>query len=64
MRDNTLLLIWLIITIIESFILFVGSIYLVLWRGCSGWWIVLALLLVSSSSVFKVLRKKFNIEED
>lgn len=61
MKDNVLIT-WIIGTIIYSTILLCGSVYLVIWKGCSGWWIVLALALMGDGTLLKILKNKYGIK--
>lgn len=44
MRD-ALLIIWLLVDLLWTAFLFGGTAYEVFWRGHSGWWFLLAILL-------------------
>ncbi len=61
-KIDKMLIGWFICELITNLTLLFGSIYLVLWRGCSGWWIVLALILCDYDSV-KALKKQYGIIE-
>jgi len=61
MKDRVLIA-WLITDLISDIFLIAGSIYLVIWKGCSGWWIVLAIVLAEQPDLYKALRKRYNIE--
>lgn len=54
-----LLIIWLVLEFALDVFLMGGAIYLVMWRHCSGWWIVLALILMCRPAIFKVLKQEF-----
>jgi len=38
--------------------------YVVFWRGHSGWWFLLAIPLCGSTTLYKALRKRFQIAEE
>lgn len=63
MKNDTLLVIWLVISLIWDIIVLGTCTYLVFFHGASGWWYVFAFILCGSSSLFKVLRKRFGVEE-
>lgn len=63
MKDWVLIT-WLIVDFLMGVFLLAGSIYLVIWKGCSGWWIVLALILGSSPSLYAALKIRYKIKED
>ena len=53
MKDS-FLIVWIICDLVKDMFLLSGSIYLVVWQGCSGWWIVLAIILCcNSDTLFK-----------
>lgn len=58
---------WLLALWVVAQFLFDASVlgftaYVVFWKGRSGWWFLLAMILCSSESLFKVLRKRFGVE--
>jgi hypothetical protein len=57
---ETLLIIWIIAATIESCFFVGGSVYLAIWKHCSGWWVVLGLVLSLQISLYKCLRSHFN----
>lgn len=64
MGKDIVLMTWIICDLIKDIFLLSGSIYLVIWKGCSGWWIILAMILSGSPTLFKVLKKRYEIKEE
>lgn len=63
MKD-IILIVWLILDLVKALFCLSGSIYLVLWKGCSGWWIVLAIVLCFDFLLYAILKKKYGIAEE
>jgi hypothetical protein len=57
MKDKTIIA-WLICDVLRDIFFIFGSVYLVIWKGCSGWWIVLAIILCQNDLLTEVLKKK------
>ena len=64
MKKDNFLIAWIICDLIKDIFLLSGSIYLVIWKGCSGWWIVLSIILSASPTLFKVIRKRYEIKDN
>jgi len=62
MKDSVLV-VWIVGDVIKDLLVLGMTTYLVFWQGHSGWWYLLALLLMSSTTLYKVLRKRYGIEE-
>lgn len=58
-----LLIVWIIFDLIKDCLFIGGSIYLAIWRHCSGWWVVLGIILSFSPTLYKCLAKEFNCKE-
>lgn len=43
-----LLIIWLALDIVQSIFFIGGGVYLALWKHCSGWWVVLGIIISMS----------------
>ncbi len=55
------LIVWTICELIKDLTLLGGSIYLAIWKHCSGWWVVLAIVLCIAPTYYEVIRKEFGI---
>jgi len=62
--SDAVLILWIIIGAAWDVLVFTTTTYLVFWKGHSGWWYILAILLTYSESLFKVLRKRFGLPSD
>lgn len=62
--SDAVLIIWLIIAAIWDVAVIGITGYLVFWRGHSGWWFVVALILSSQPTLYRALRKRFDIPEE
>ena len=63
MKDSVLIT-WIVCAFLFDVFLLVGTSYLVFGRGASGWWFLLAIAIGMSPTLFKVLRKRYQVEED
>lgn len=61
-EEDWVLIIWIIATLIWDIFLIGGTAYLVFWKGTSGLWFILAILLGRAPTLYKVLRKKYDVE--
>ena len=61
-EKDTVLVTWLIIVLIWNIFLISGTSYLVFWK-CASAWLFLPAILLGYSDVFKVIRKKYNLED-
>lgn len=50
MNRDWVLITWLIVDLIRDLFCLSGGIYLAIWKHCSGWWVVLAIVLCMSTS--------------
>lgn len=55
------LIIYTITEVIRDVFFVGGAVYLSIWRHCSGWWVVLGIVLCMSPTYFKIIRKEFNV---
>lgn len=62
--SDALLGVWIFCSLIWDIICVGGCTYLVFWRGHSGWWYILALAVCDSSTMYKALRKRFQVSEE
>lgn len=63
-KNDLLLAVWILSALTWDILVFATTTYLVFWRGHSGWWFILAVLLAGQSTLFKALRKRFDIKEE
>lgn len=59
--NDELLMLWLIVSLVWDVYVWGAVGYAVLWRGFSGWWFVLAFALTYNESMWKILRKRFEL---
>lgn len=57
-KTDSVLIWWLILTFIWDVFLIAGTSYLVFWKGVSGWWFVLAIVIGLQPSLYKALNRK------
>lgn len=62
--SDIVLVTWIICVFIWDIIVWGTFGYVVWWRHESGWWFLLAFVITSGTSLFKVLRKKYGVPED
>jgi len=58
------LIAWLVLDFCKDTFIVAGTAYLVFWLHHSAWWWLLAVWLISSPTLFKVLRKRYGIKEE
>jgi hypothetical protein len=63
MRD-ALLAFWLLLDVLWDAVVLGFTAWMVFFRGHSGWWFLLAIICCSSTSLYKALRKRFEIPEE
>ena len=54
-----ILIIWLILDVLLTVFFVGGGVYLAIWRHCSGWWVVLGLVIsscIGSKHLYKSLK--------
>lgn len=64
--SDVVLLAWLLVDVLWTGFLFVGTSYLVFWRGHSGWWLVAAIIcgpLMGGAKLYRALAKRLGVEE-
>ncbi len=57
-----LLMLWIICDFLFGTFLIGGSIWMVLYKHCSGWWVAIAIVLCMSPTLYKVLAKEFGVK--
>jgi hypothetical protein len=62
--NDAVLVAWIITTLAWDVLTLGTTTYLVFWKDASGWLFFLAILLCSSTTLYKVLRKRYGIAED
>lgn len=62
-QKDWVLIVWVLTSTAWDFAVFGTSGYLIFYKGISGWWFLFALLISSNTTLFKVLRKRYGIEE-
>ena len=62
-QKDWVLIVWILSSTAWDFAVFGTAGYLIFYKGISAWWFVFAWLLCSSTTLFKVLRKRYGIEE-
>jgi len=62
--NDSVLIVWIIVSTVWDIIVFGFTAYLVFWKGHSGWWFIFAILLTSSTTLFKALKNRYKIEDD
>jgi hypothetical protein len=58
------LVVWLLLSVVWDVLVFGVVTYVVFWRDRSGLWFVLAFILTYTSTLYKVLRKRYGIPEE
>lgn len=64
MKDTRLLAVWVVCQFVYDTVLIVGTAYLVFFRGESGWWFLLTMVLVACPTLFKALKQEFALTDD
>lgn len=57
-----LLMFWVLCDLIRDIFFVGGAMWLIVTKHYSGWWLVLAIALCVNISLFKALKKVFNVE--
>ncbi len=63
MKKDGVLVVWILCAFMWDIFLIGGTSYLVFYKGCSGWWFVLTVLLGSQFTLFDVLKERYGINE-
>lgn len=64
MTNNQLLAVWIIADTVQCIAIIFGTAYLVFYKDASGWWFVLSIMLCTSPTLFKALKKVFSLKDE
>lgn len=62
-QKDWVIITWLITTLIFDLAAVAATGYVVFWKGYSGWWWLLTMLICSQPVLVKVLKSRYGIQE-